>query len=89
MAKIPKRIAFCLLGAVFSSFLVTENVFPQARAIVEKGTDIRLGETRFQTREIGSPPSQLRMLEIQIEVLNRSTRSTAPPNSIKVLVLLR
>ena len=37
-------------------------------------------------RELGSPPSQQRMLEIQIEILNRSIRSTVPPNSIKVLV---
>jgi hypothetical protein len=86
MVKIPKRIAFCLLGAVFPLFLITENVFPQARAIVEKGTDIRLGEARFQTREIGSPPSQLKMLEIHIEVINHSRTSAAPPNSIKVLV---
>ncbi len=86
MANIPKKIAFYLPAVVFSFFLVTENAFAQPKAAEEKGPDIRLGETRFQVRELGSPPSQLSMLEIQIEILNRSSRSTAPPNSIKVLV---
>jgi hypothetical protein len=72
---------------IFLLFLATGVVSPQPKAVVEQGPDIRLGETRFQVRELGSPPSQVKMLEIQIEVLNRSTRSTAPPNSIKVLVI--
>ena len=87
MANIPKKIALYLFVVVFSSFLVTENVFPQPKPKEERGPEIRLGEIRFQTRETGSPPSQPRMLEIQIEVLNRSTRSTAPPNAIKVVVI--
>ena len=84
MANIPKKITLYLFVVVFSSFLVTENVFPQPK--VGKGPEIRLGEIRFQTREIGSPPSQLKMLEINVEVINRSRTSAAPPNSIKVLV---
>ena len=87
MANIPKKIALYLFVVVFSSFLVTENVFPQPKPKEERGPEIRLGEIRFQTREAGSPPSQPRMLEIQIEILNRSTRSTAPPNAIKVVVI--
>ena len=63
-----------------------EEVFPQPKPKVEKLPEIRLGEIHFQMRELGSPPSQPRMLEIQIEILNRSIRSTAPPNSIEVVV---
>ena len=57
-----------------------------SRVKVERGPEIRLGETRFQTREIESPPSQLKMLEIHIEVINHSRTSPAPPNFIKVVV---
>ncbi len=86
MANIPKKIALYLFVVVFSSFLVTENVFPQPKPKAERGPEIRLGEIRFQTRDIGSPPSQLKMLEINVEVINRSRTSPAPPNSIKVVV---
>jgi hypothetical protein len=59
-------------------------VFSQPK--VEKPPEIKFGQINFQMRGLGSPPSQQRMLEIQIEILNRSIRSTAPPNSIKVVV---
>lgn len=52
-----------------------------------KGPDIRLGEITFGVREFQSTPSPLRMLEIHIEVLNPSRSSTAPANSIKVVVV--
>ena len=52
-----------------------------------KGPDIRLGEITFRVREFQSTPSPLRMLEIHIEVLNPSRSSTAPANSIKVVVV--
>ena len=81
--KIIITYAFVL---VFLLSLGMGEVYSQGKPKVEKGPEIRLGETRFQTREIGSPPSQLKMLEIHIEVINRSRTSAAPPNSIKVLV---
>lgn len=89
MVNIPKKIALYLFIVVFSSSLVTENVFPQAKSKVEKGPEIKLGETRFQIKEFGSPPSQTRMLEIHIEVINYSRISISPPNSIKVVVTPR
>ncbi len=79
-----KKIIFSFFILTLFFLLGTKDVFSQPK--VEKGPEIRLGEIRFQVREIGSPPSQLRMLEIQIEVINRSRTSAAPPNSIKVLV---
>ena len=81
-----KRIIIYTFVSIFLLFLGIREVFPQPKPKVERGPEIRLGEIRFQMREIGSPPSQLRMLEIQIEVINRSRTSPAPPNSIKVLV---
>jgi len=81
-----KRIIIYAYVSAFLLFLGMGEVFPQPKPKAERGPEIRLGEIRFQTREAGSPPSQPRMLEIQIEILNRSIRSTAPPNSIKVVV---
>lgn len=86
MNKIGKKTIFCLSAFIFLFAVDIRDGFSQPKPKVEKGPEIRLGETRFQTREIESPPSQVRMLEIQIEVLNRSIRSPAPPNSIKVVV---
>ena len=62
-------------------------VFSQPKVVEEKGPDITLGEITFEVREFQSTPSPLRMLEIHIEVLNRSRSSTAPANSIKVVVV--
>jgi len=64
----------------------TERLSAQPRPEEEKGPEIKLGEIRFRMKGIGPTPSQLRMLEIQIEILNRSPKSTAPPHSIKVFV---
>jgi hypothetical protein len=86
MNKIAKRIFIYAFISIFLLFLGIREVFPQPKPKVEKGPEIRLGEIHFQTREIGSPPSQVRMLEIQTEVINRSRTSPAPPNSIKVVV---
>ena len=86
MGQLVRKTTVYALSLFFLLFLATGVALSQPKPKVEKGPEIKLGETRFQMREMGSPPSQVRMLEIQIEVLNRSTRSTAPPNSIKVLV---
>ena len=53
----------------------------------EKGPQIHLGEVTFQVREIEPAPSSIKMLEVHIEVLNRSRQSTAPANSIKVIAV--
>jgi hypothetical protein len=80
-----KKIFFYYFISTLFFLLGSKDGFSQPK--VEKPPEIRLGEIHFQMRELGSPPSQLRMLEIQIEVLNRSTRSTVPPNSIKVVAI--
>ena len=86
MDKMSKRIIIYAFVSIFLLFLGIREVFPQPKPKVERGPEIRLGEIHFQTREIGSPPSQLKMLEINVEVINHSRTSAAPPNSIKVVV---
>jgi hypothetical protein len=68
-------------------FLEVGEVFSQPKTEEEKGPQIRLGEVTFRIREIESKPSPLKMLEIQVEIFNRSYRSVAPPNSINVVVV--
>jgi hypothetical protein len=86
MVKWIRKIIIYLSVLIFLLFLATGIILSQPRAEEEKGPEIRLGEITFSVREFQSTPSQLRMLEIHIEVFNRSRSSTAPPNSIKVVV---
>lgn len=58
----------------------------QPAPIAEKGPEIRLGEVAVKIREFESAPSPLKILELQIEIINQSRQSEAPPNSIKVVV---
>ena len=62
-------------------------VFSQPKAVEEKGPDIRFGKITFQTRDFESATPPLKMLEVQVEIFNRSTRIIAPPNSIRVVVV--
>jgi hypothetical protein len=86
MRRIFKGIALQLSFAAFLFFLATENVFPQPKDVVEKAQEIGFGEIAFLAREFESTPSPMKMLEIHVEVLNKSRRTPAPPNSIKVVV---
>jgi hypothetical protein len=80
-------------GTIYSSFLffllflATGVVLSQSKAVEEKGPDVRLGEITFLVRESQSTPSPLKMLEIHVEIFNKSGRIDAPPNSIKVAVV--
>jgi len=53
----------------------------------EAGPNIRLGEIHFQLRELESTPSPLKVLEVHIEIVNRSRQTIAPPNSIKLAMV--
>jgi hypothetical protein len=86
MVKWIRKIIIYLSVLIFLLFLAMGIILSQPRAEEEKVPEIRLGEITFSVREFQSTPSQLRMLEIHIEVFNRSRSSTAPPNSIKVVV---
>ena len=53
----------------------------------EKEPQIRLRNVAFQIRDIESDSLPLKMLEVHIEIFNRSQRLAAPRNSIKVAVV--
>ena len=57
----------------------------QPASEAEKGPEIKLGEVTVKIREFDSTPP-LKILELQIEIVNWSRQSAAPPNSIKVVV---
>jgi len=86
MVKWIRKTIIYLSVLIFLLFLATGVILSQPGAADEKGPEIRLGEITFSLREFQSTPSQLRVMEIHIEVFNRSRTSTAPPNSITVVV---
>lgn len=87
MGKLIRKTIVYSSVLIFLLFQAIGIVFSQPKVVEEKGPDIRLGEITFGVREFQSTPSPLRMLEIHIEVLNRSCSSTSPANSIKVVVV--
>ncbi len=89
MCKRIEKAIICSSALIFLQFLVMGVGVSQPKAAEESGPDIRLGEIRFQVREFSPASSSLKMLmlEIHIEVVNRSRRTTAPANSIKLLLV--
>jgi len=77
---------------LYSSLLVllvlqtTDVAFSQPKAVEEKA-DIRFGRITFQTRDFESATPPLRMLEVQVEIFNKSRKITASSNSIRVVVV--
>ena len=87
MSRMVKRI---ILYASLLSLVIPQTasvVFSQSKAAEEKGPDIRFGKITFQTRDFESATPPLRMLELQVEILNKSERITASSNSIRVVVI--
>jgi hypothetical protein len=87
MGKLAGKAVVYSCALIFLQCLVTGAGFSQSKAVEEKGPDIRLGGITFLVRELPSTPSPLRMLEIQVEIFNKSRQATAPPNSIKLVLL--
>ena len=87
MANISGKTFVYLPILFFSFFLILGESYAQQKPGEEKGPDIKLGAVTFLVREFESTPSPLKMLEIHIEVLNKSRRIPAPPNSINVIVV--
>jgi hypothetical protein len=80
-----KKTILCLAILIFLFFLIARVGLSQTELKEEKGPEIKLGEVTVRIREFQSTPP-LKLLEIQIEVLNKSQQSVAPPDSIKVIV---
>ncbi len=81
-----KKSCAYLLILMFLFFGGMRQGLSQPVSNVEKGPEIRLGEVTVKIREFESAPSPFKILELQIEILNQSRQSVAPPNSIKVVV---
>ncbi len=87
MKKLIRKTIVCSSTVVLLLFLMMGAGFSQSKAAEENAPNIRLGEIRFQVRELASAPSLRKMLEIHIEIFNRSRQATAPPNSIKLALV--
>jgi len=80
-----KKTIFFLTILISLFFFWVGAGLSQPASEAEKGPEIKLGEVTVKIREFDSTPP-LKILELQIEILNRSRQSAAPPNSIKVVV---
>jgi hypothetical protein len=87
MGRSSKKTSFFLLFLIFLFSLGVGKGLSQPAPKEEGLSQIRLENVTFQIREIESTPSPLRILEVQVEILNQSQRFVAPPNSIKAVVV--
>ncbi|MBM4324371.1 MAG: hypothetical protein FJ115_12490 [Deltaproteobacteria bacterium] len=78
------KISLLLLGFILMTFMGPRG--GQSQPAPEELPDIKLREITFRVREIQSSPSPLKILEIYVEVLNKSRRMAAPPNSVKAVL---
>ncbi len=84
-----KKIIFYFSLLVFLSSSGIKESLSQPVPKEESKPQIRFGNITFLPREIETSSSSLRLLEIQIEIFNRSQNVTASPNSIKLVVILK
>jgi len=89
MAKISEKTFSYFSILFFLLFLASGEVYPQPKPSEEKGPEIKLGEVTFLVREFESTPSPMKMLEIHIEIFNKSQGIPASPNSVNVIVVPR
>ena len=84
----PSRISFFSLFFLLLLFLPeTAQVFSQPAQQEETLPQVRLEDINFRVRDIGSPPSSFRLLEVHISVFNPSQKVAVPPNSIKLAIV--
>ena len=86
MNHLTKKAIIRSTVALLLLFLVTGGLF-QSRAAEEKGPEISVKEISFLVRELPSTPSPLKILEIHVEIYNKSRQATAPANSIKLVLV--
>ncbi len=58
-----------------------------SNATEEKGPEVILRDIGFLLKKVSSTPSPVEILEIHIEVLNKSRQATAPAGSIKLVLI--
>jgi hypothetical protein len=81
--RITVRFFFFFLVA---STLWIPEAYPQTPAATGKKYPVQIGTVGFRIREFEATPSPIKMLEVQIEVINRSQKETVPANETKVTV---
>ena len=79
-----KRLAPFLLFLFPIAFWAPEAL-SQVSGTGEKALPVRIGAIVFQVREFEATPSPIQILEVQIEIINRSQKVTVPPNTIKLV----
>jgi hypothetical protein len=75
----------CFLFLLSIAFAAPEAL-SQAPVPGERALPLKIGTIAFQVREYEATPSPIQVLEVQIEIFNRSQKITVPPNTIKVVV---
>jgi len=87
MARLTGRAMTYSSALILSLFVGAGVVLSQSKAAEEKGPDIKLKGISFLVRELPSTPSPLKILEIHVEIYNKSRQATAPANSIKLVLV--
>lgn len=87
-SKISKKVFFCFPLVLFLFILSLGDALSQPVPKKETESQIRLGNVTFKIREIELTPSNLRILEIYIEIFNQS-QENVPPHSIKVALVTK
>jgi len=82
-----RSINFYLLILILLFSLGVGKGLSQPAPKEEGLSQIKLENVTFRVREIESTPTLLRMLEVYVEILNRSQQFVVPPNSIKAVVV--
>jgi len=83
-----KKIIPCFLF-LFSIAFAAPEALSQVPGTGEKALPVQIGTIVFQIREFEATPSPIQILEVQIEIFNRSQKVTVPPNTIKVVTAPR
>ena len=83
----PCKIFFSLILLASLFFFGVEESLSQPASKEDTGPQIELGRVTFRTRETEAKPETLRILEIHIEVFNRSRQFAAPAHSTRVVVV--
>jgi hypothetical protein len=87
MGRSSKKVVVYLLSLILFFLFGVQNGSSQPGTKEEGPPRVKLENVTFRVREIESTPSPLRVLEVHVEILNRSQRLIAPPNSIRAVVI--
>ena len=87
MDKSTRRAISYSSALILSLSLGTGGVLSQPKTAEERGPVITLRAINFSVREFQSTPSRVKMLEVHIEIFNKSRQTTAPPNSVKLVLV--